>query len=200
MRLIMINESDSEIVTKALTGLCISKPFSTKHTIEFKIGFENIDRVKRLLRHHGWQLHSNSEPRKGIVYASATPIKNERYKAPKKLYHITDRTKLPSIAAQGLNLKSETPGMKFPKRLYLYPTEEMAVVRYNMAVELKFFANKKFDDPVLLVIDNSDGRYNAFIDPEYYLGMGGDDDPTNVPIYTTKTIKPSDITLHDVVL
>ncbi len=198
MRLFSISEgasSASAKVVDALKNFGIIKPFDSNHAISFKVAPDQLDRVKSLLRHYGWQLHSASTPSKGVIYADATPLKNQPYKAPPVLYHITDRANLPEIMEKGLNLKSQTPGMKFPKRLYLYPTEEMAAKRFEMARQLKRFANKVMPDPVVLRIDNRHGRYNTFIDPEYHMGMGGDDDQVNIPIYTTKTVRPTDISV-----
>lgn len=180
------------------------------HVVSLEVYPDDMEKCKAIIKHSKWQIHSYTIGKRrrtnqdtnevDVAYIDATPLRNERYAYnTDELYHITDISKLDRILANGLLIKSDTPGMKFPRRIYLYPSKDMAISRYRMASRLNTFANKANFRPALLRIDNSKHKYDTFIDPEYYMGMGGNaDDLINVPIYTTKRILPSDISVINV--
>ena len=216
MKLSIICESNrlnaDQLVSKLRSIPNIKASSYSPHVVSIEIYPDEIEKCKAIIKHSKWQIHSLTIGKRrrtnkdlngvSMAYIDATPLKNERYAYDTdELYHITDSGKLDQILVNGLLMKSETPGMKFPKRIYLYPSKDMAISRYRMASKLKRFANKANFRPTLLRIDNSKHKYDTFIDPEHYMGMGGNaDDMVNVPIYTTKRIHPSDISVINVPL
>ncbi len=109
------------------------------------------------------------------------------------LYHITELKYWPDIQVNGLVLKSKTPGMLYPKRVYFYTDLNMALARLEMA---RIIANKKLEEPILLRINNLDNKYAVRLDPEAFMGMGVDQndlDAGRVPVYASRKIVASDI-------
>ena len=193
MQLSLLSEAKQLTSSELAEKLSKYRPFATAYTISAIVPNNQLGVVKAIVKHAKWQIHSQSE-HADRIYLDITPLKMPKYVGDiSTLYHITDRSNLSSIMSKGLQLSSNTPQLNFPRRVYLYPTIKMAIERADMARQLGHFAKKTNDDPVVLKIDNSTRRYTAFIDPENYLGMG-QDDTENVPIYTSKSIRPADIT------
>lgn len=168
-------------------------PFASEHTISLNTSKDQLDKLKLLLKRARWQIHSLGG-KESILYMDISPIKNKKYEYDTTtLYHVTDKEYLDSILKNGLLLNSNTPGMNYPKRVYLYPTKRKALRSYKAASVLGHNFKKKNKDPILLQIDNSEHKYPVFIDPENYMGFSSDDDPVNVPTYTSRKIDPKDI-------
>lgn len=169
----------------------------SQYSVSVKIDKNMVDRVRALAKHARWQIHTMSNYKNGHVLMHISPIKSEKYKSPRVLYHITDKSNVKSIMQNGLGLRSNTPNMSYPRRVYLYPTKIMALQRHYLAHKTGKFANKIMEEPVVLAIDNSHGKYDTFVDPEIGMNIYHDyDEKVNLPVYTTKRIDPSDISIE----
>lgn len=198
MRLFIISEggvASPDEMEKLVSGF-MDKLRSTPTTIDGWIDKKDFNKLFHLIKKHKWYIHSHSNiGEKTIV--SLVPSKTEMIQHD-ILYHIADGSALYDIMRNGLKLDSKTSGMNYPKRVYLYTDERMALARLNMARQLGHFAKKKIDNPVLLKIDNAKNKYRTRLDPETHMGMGADSDDLNsgrVAVYTSKPIHPDDITV-----
>lgn len=197
MKLSFITESkrlEANEIVDELKKYGVKASSYSEHVVNVKSEPQNVDKIKAFAKHVKWQVHRVSSESKGFVYLDLTPLKNTEIKLNKILYHVTEKKFLNDILENGLRVGSNTPGMNFPKRIYLHSSIEKASTWYHAADKLGLFANKKGFVPVMLSVDNKNGRYKTFVDPEYYMGMGGDGD---IPVYVSKNIHPKDISVVD---
>lgn len=164
----------------------------SEHVVSIKSEPDKIDKIKTLAKYAKWQVHRISEEVRGFIYLDLTPLKNAEVALYQILYHVTEKKFVNDIINNGLHIGSNTPGMNFPRRIYLHPTIEKASTWYHMADKIGLFANKKGFIPVMLSINNKNGKYKTFIDPEHYMGMGGGEE---APVYVSKNINPEDISI-----
>jgi hypothetical protein len=199
MKLSLLFESaKSDVIINALKSINVNILADSGNAIWVEPYPSQYGQLKFIIKRYGWQIHSLTKyrNRKGEdkLLGHITPLRGSKYKhTSDKLYHITDISNVDSILTNGLDLKSEALEMRFPKRIYLYPTLDMAVSRLKYARAVNF-GGKKID-PALLEIDNSDHNIKLTVDPEAFMDVFAShyDDDVDIPVYTTKIIPPNRI-------
>ncbi len=198
MKLSSLHNNHERLVAAIESTIPGSRAVGVNDLVNIAVPPMDYDKAIFLVKKYGWQVHNQGNGQiSGRIVFDVTPIHGSEYKHRQAtVYHVTDKANVPEILNSGLQLRSMTDGMRYPRRVYVYPTYKSAYSHYYAAWKLGRMFNRGMD-PVLLKIDNSGGKYKLFIDPEYgYSGdeFGGED----VPTFTKRVIDPSDISVVEI--